>query len=80
MIDNHLLTSLWLFIFFACPKKTNQKKRQPITWPASGGLPCAARKERTARKVAIAPPNRLTALFCAARLREMAFIKKLFVS
>jgi len=24
----------YMFIFFACPKKMNQKKRQPITWSA----------------------------------------------
>ena len=41
-----------MFIFFDCPKKTNQKKGQPTTGSASGGLPCAARKERTLRKVA----------------------------
>ena len=41
-----------MFIFFVCPKKTNQKKRQPFTWSACGGLPCAAHKERTFREVA----------------------------
>jgi hypothetical protein len=30
-----------LFIFFARPKKTNQKKGRPVPWPF--GLPCASR-------------------------------------
>ena len=64
-----------MFIFFVCPKKTNQKKGQPITWPRFAWLSCAAHKVRTLRKVAIAPPNRFPALCCAARLRDMAFMK-----
>jgi len=35
-----------LFIFFDCPKKTNQKKRHPVTCPAVGGIPCASRSCR----------------------------------
>ena len=33
-----------VFIFFARPKKTNQKKGRPTIWPC--GLPCASRNRR----------------------------------
>jgi hypothetical protein len=33
----------FVFIFFTCPKKTNQKKGQPVTWSDFVGLPCAPR-------------------------------------
>jgi len=57
--------------------KTNQQrsgeKGSRSLGPAfHAGLPCAARKKQTPRKVANAPPSRLTALCCAARLCEMA--------
>ena len=58
-----ILNEIYLFIFFACPKKTNQKKRQPYTCPAFSGIPCAAHKKQTPRKVA--PPS--------AVLRRVAF-------
>jgi hypothetical protein len=41
-----MVINIFMFIFFACPKKTNQKKRQPFTWSAKGGLPCAVHKKR----------------------------------
>ena len=41
-----IVSSSYMFIFFACTKKTNQKKRQPFTWPRSAGLPCAAQNNR----------------------------------
>jgi hypothetical protein len=75
VVGKALLILFNMFIFFACPKKTNQKKRQPFTWFSFAELPCAAHKVRTLRKVAYAQPNRLSALCCAARLREMAFSK-----
>ena len=62
----------YMFIFFTCIKKMNQKKVQPITWSDSVGLPCAACKKRATSESRSAPPSRLSALCSAARLREMA--------
>jgi len=39
-----------LFIFFARPKKTNQKKGRPAPW--SCGLPCAPQAGPDAQKLA----------------------------
>ena len=43
IISAHSILILFLFIFFTCLKKTNQKKGQPITWSDCVGLPCAPR-------------------------------------
>jgi hypothetical protein len=44
-----LIRFIYPFIFFACPKKTNQKKRQPVTCSAFSGMPCAAQNNRALR-------------------------------
>ncbi len=52
-----------LFIFFARPKKTNQKKGRPVPW--SFGLPCASRTGRARKNSppwsgqAVCTPDRL---------------------
>jgi len=65
----------YMFIFFTCIKKTNQKKVQPITWSDYVGLPCGARKERATSESRTtlwgAPPSRLSVLYFSPRLREM---------
>ena len=33
-----------MFIFFACPKKTNQKKGQPYTWSSKLDFPALLEK------------------------------------
>ena len=57
----------------------NEPKGQPFTWPAIAGFPALFTKNGRHRKVAIAPPGRLSVLRCTARLREMAFLKKLLL-
>jgi hypothetical protein len=61
-----------MFIFFACPKKINQKKGPPFTWFRNTELSCAAHKKQMSRKVADAPSSHFSAFCCAARLREIA--------
>ena len=53
-------------------KRNEPKKVQPFTWPAIAGCPALLAKNGRHRKVANAPPSRLTVLYCAARRREMA--------
>ena len=71
-----------LFIFFVCPKKTNQQRSGERKGSQSLAASLLIRNMRitlrcsqraTLRKVAVAPPNRFSALCCAAQLREMAF-------
>jgi hypothetical protein len=66
-----------LFIFFACPKKTNQKKGQPFTWFRDAELPCAAQNNRALAELAsLRQSSRYSGYFSAARLREMAKTEK----
>ena len=65
MINQYLFRS----IFFACPKKTNQKKGQPYTWPTTS-LCCSQKADASESR--FAPPSRSYTFCCAARLREMA--------
>ena len=60
--------------FLLAPKRTKNGSRS-----LGLRLPCAARKERSVRKVAHAPPNRYSTLCSAARLREMATKNFLFL-
>jgi hypothetical protein len=66
-----------LYFFFVCPKEKVPKRKGSRSLGLR--LPCAARKVLTPRDVANAPPSRLTALCCAAQLREMAHNKNLFL-
>ncbi|KPJ97412.1 MAG: hypothetical protein AMJ60_11260 [Desulfobacterales bacterium SG8_35] len=73
-----LVSRIILFIFFACPKKTNQKKRQPITWSDCVELPCAPQNDREfENSLRSNRSNSFFGRFFGARLREMAINKLL---
>jgi len=68
------LSSFYLFIFFTCIKKTNQKKMQPFTCPPEADALCCSNLPG-AYKLGFAS-NSISSFFgrfCATRLREMAF-------
>ena len=55
------------FSLLAQRKRIKRKGLHPSRRPAFGGVPCAARKERTHRHVASLRPKRFSALCSAAR-------------
>ena len=79
-----MYSNLLLFIFFACPKKTNQKKGQPITRHFAAGSTVSnfpallkttgslkTREVYTPLRGAQTGPNSCFGRFCSARHREM---------
>jgi len=81
------MSFLNLFIFFACPKKTNQKKGQPIirrftAVPLSAEFPTQLKKDgRCGTRGVYAPqgcsnsPRAVSIFFCTAWLLDMALIR-----
>ena len=73
-----------MFIFFACPKKTNQQRsgerKDSLTLAATLLVPLRGTSLRSlfkadASESRVAPPSRFSALSFTARLREMATTK-----
>jgi hypothetical protein len=73
-----LFSRILLFIFFACPKKTNQKKGQPITRHFAAGstvsnFPALLKTPGSLKtRFAQTGPNSFFGRYCRARRREMA--------
>ena len=62
-----------MFVFFVCPKKTNQKKRQPFTCPPKADtLRCSYLPGAYKLGFASNSISSFCGRYCAARLREMA--------
>jgi len=72
-------TFCFKLILVICSFLLAQKRTKKSSRSLGLRLPCAARKESALRKVAKAPPQSVTSLYSAARLREMA-LKKIAAS
>jgi len=67
----------YIYVHFCLHK--NEPKNAADHFSALGRFPALLTKIGRHRNVANAPPSRLSVLYCAARLREMAFLQLIFL-